>query len=70
MLRFALILLMSFAVSSQVVAAIKWNNSGQKKQNDFVYHVQVDKGYPYRISEDVARLGEKSRSICCWSMRW
>ena len=61
MIRFALLLLMSLAVSSQATAAVKWNNPSQKKQNDFVYHFQVDKNYPYQISEDVARLGKKSQ---------
>jgi len=31
MFRFALILLMSLAVSSQAVAAVKWNNSNSSK---------------------------------------
>ena len=61
MIRFALVLLMSLAGSSQAIAAVKWNNPGQKKQNEFVYHQQVDKDYPYQISEDVARLGKKSQ---------
>ena len=38
MIRFALLLFMSLAVSSQATAAVKWNNPSQKKQNDFVYH--------------------------------
>jgi len=33
MIRFALLLLMSLAVSSQAIAAVKWNNSGSDKGN-------------------------------------
>ena len=42
MIRFALLLLMSLAVSSQAVAAVKWNNpeSKNKTQKEPKYQIQ------------------------------
>ena len=61
MLRLLSHLLVYILFASQAHADVKWNNPGQKKQSDFVYHQQVDKDYPYQQSEDVARLGKKSQ---------
>lgn len=58
---FYLFLVMVISSMQTASAAVKWNNPSKSEPSKFVYHLQVDKDYPYQISDDVARLGEKSQ---------
>lgn len=42
-------------------APVKSDSPAKNQLSKFVYHLQVDKDYPYQVSDEVARLGEKSQ---------
>ena len=58
MFRLALVLTMSFAVSSQAVAAVKWNNSGGSPfQKATIAYEKGDYGAAFRTFTSLAEKG-------------
>ena len=57
MFRFALILLMSLAVSSEAVAAVKWNNSGSGSDKSLsTVNVGDGKKIPSWLMQELAKV--------------
>ena len=60
MFRFALVLIMSLAVSSQAVAAVKWNNSGGGPfQKATIAYENGDYSAAFHIFTSLAEKGDR-----------